>query len=84
MGTLFSPGPSGPMVLLNKTRLSEVEGAGPHLGPWYLLSNLHGGDSGPKPGPHVRFWPLGSHKCSCRVGPVIAGQEAASSLFITL
>lgn len=32
----------------------------------------------------MRFWPLGSHKCSCRVGPVRVGQEAASSLFITL
>lgn len=42
------------------------------------------GDSGPKPGPHVRFWPSGSHKCSCRVGPIIAGQEAACNLFITL
>lgn len=31
------------------------------------------GDSGPKPGPHVRFWPLGSHKCSCRVDSVRVG-----------
>lgn len=32
----------------------------------------------------MRFWPLMSHKCSCRAGPIIVGQEAARSLFITL
>lgn len=43
MGTVFSPGPSVSMVLLSKTRLSEVEGSRPHLDLWCLLSNRNGG-----------------------------------------